>query len=317
MNAMMMNDARMRILTKDISSNLIRAQQEENKGKDFSIRNSLFDQAGYDSVLLAKLLIKADDPTEGSRYFLSAAYSYEKSGAINQAISCFRKIIDIGEGEFLDRAREGLSRVGSNDAFDINTKEGKIFALDFLIWKHYGLTTTDAKGLFLREFNQDLSNDSIRSYANVLKERNRVIIWGGPQGREYHIYPNIADLATREEHYGHESLFAGSIERRITEKFNINFRNLDYNKEFFILNGTIIPQMLLAVDMNAFVQNLKSFSKPSYSVKALGILKKSTDLEDSGYEATLNEEFDLIDANVLYDGETEETIYERKDIGGT
>jgi len=32
-----------------------------------------------------------------------------------------------------------------------------------------------------------------------------VTIWGGPQGRPYHIYPNVVDLATRKGHYGKET----------------------------------------------------------------------------------------------------------------
>lgn len=317
MNAILIDNARIKNLIKGVSSNLIRAQQEEEHGGDASLINSFLDKASFDSVLLAKFLIKENDLIESSRYFLSAAYSFEKSGAFNQAMACYNKIITIGEEEFLDYAKVGISQLDSikND-LDTSTKEGKIIALDFLIWKNYGLTTTSAQRSFLDEFNQEISSASIRSYAKILEERKRAIIWGGPQGREYHIYPNIADLATREEYYGQKSLFVGSIENRITERFNINFNNLKYNKELFILNGSIIPEMVLAVDMDAFVRNLAKFSRPPFAVKAFGELKKSTDFEENGYETTLEEELDLIDANILYDGQTEETIYERQEIGG-
>jgi hypothetical protein len=317
LSAIIMDDVRTKNLIKVVSSNLIRAQREEEYGKDVSLRDSFLDKAGFDSVLLAKILLQKNDFTESSRYFLSAAYSFEKSGALNQAMACYNKIINIGEGEFVDYAKVGISRLDSiKNNLDISTKEGKINALDFLIWKHYGLTTTSAQKSFLDEFNQEISSASIRSYAKILEERKRATIWGGPQGREYRIYPNIADLATREKYYGQKSLFVGSIENRITEKFNINFNNLNYNKELFILNGSIMPKMVLAVDMDAFVQNLEKFSKPPFAVKAFGELKKSTDFEENGYETTMEEELDLIDANILYDGQTEKTIYERQKIGG-
>lgn len=317
MNILLLDNVRITQLIKAVSSNLIRAQQEEKKDGDESLINSFLDKAGFDSVLLAKYFLKENDPVEGSRYLLSGAYSFEKSGAFNQALACYNKIINIGEEEFLDQATLGISRLDSieND-LDISTKEGKIIALDFLIWKNYGLTTTSAQKSISDEFNLEVSSASIRSYAKILEERKRAIIWGGPQGREYHIYPNIADLATREKYYGQKSLFVGSIENRITDQFNVNFNNLDYNKELFILNGSIVPKMVLAVDMDAFVQNLEKFSRPPFAVKAFGELKKSTDFGENGYETTLEEELDLVDANKLYDGQTEEAIYERQEIGG-
>lgn len=318
MNCMMIENGQIRNLIKEISSNLMRAQNEESNEKDTSLRNFYLDKAGYDSVFLAKLLLEINDAEEGSRYFLSAAYSYEKSGALNQSLACYNKILEIGREPFLSDAEDGMSRINSlkKRKLDISTKEGKIKALDFLIWEYYGLTTTDAKDYFLKEFMQEVSNESIRSYAKILEERKRVVIWGGPQGREYHIYPNIADLATRNQHYGKISLFAGLIQSRVTQQFKVKFENWDYNKELFTINSSIKPKMIMAVDMDAFVKNLKIFTTPNFSLKALGTLKKSTDLEDNGYKTTLPEELDLIDSNVLYNGITDETIYSRELCGG-
>lgn len=316
---MMLENAQMKNLVKAISSNLIRAQNEERNEKDSSLRNSFLDMAGYDSVFLAKLLLEINDSVESSRYFLSAAFSYEKSGALNQSLACFNKIKEIGEEAFITDAEEGISRINSikKEQLDITTREGKLSALDYLIWKHYGLTTTDAKSYMEKEFGQDLTNDSIRAHAKKLEERKRVIIWGGPQGREYHIYPNIADLATRSQHYGRTSLFAGSIQDRVTKEFRIRFENLDYNKEIFILNSSIKPKMIMAVDMNAFVKNLRVFTTPNFSLKALGVLRKSRDLENNGYKPMLSDELDLVDSDTLFNGLTDETIYNRATCGGT
>lgn len=308
-----MNDKEKRLI-KAVSSNLIRAQKEENK--DISQRNRYLEQASFDSVHLSQFLLETGNNIESSRYLFSAAHSYEKVEAFNQAMACYDKIIEIAHQDFLDQAQESLSSLygtihEKNNEIDLKTKDGKISAIDFLIWKHHGITTTKTIEYFAEEFDQVISPTSVRSYARELEERKRVIIWGGPQGREYHIYPNVADLATRKRHYGEKTIIAGSIESRITDNFLIDFENWQYNKEFFILNGNIIPKMVMAVDMKAFVQNLMKFTKPGFSVKALGKLENFTELAGNGYRTTLKEELDVIDSNVIFDGSTDGTIYER------
>lgn len=108
---MMLNniDDRARGLIKSISSNLIRAQSEENT--DITNRNRHLEKAGFGSVRLANLLFERGDFIESSRYLLSAANSYEAAEAFNQATACYDKIIEIGEQDFLDKGKEGLSRL--------------------------------------------------------------------------------------------------------------------------------------------------------------------------------------------------------------
>jgi len=304
-------DETMRKLIRTISSNFIRAQKEENG--DITNRNRYLEKASFDSIYLARLLSERGAIIESSRYLLSAAHSYEKAGAINYAIACYDKIIEIGETDFSNDAREGLSMLKRfrMDEIDLGTKEGKMAALDSLVWKHPGLTTTRALQYFSEEFDQELSPTSTRSYARELEERKRVTIWGGPQGWEYHIYPNVVDLATRKGHYGKETLVPGSVESRITEDFRIKFEKWNYNKEMFILNGTINPKVVMAIDMEGFAKNLKSFSEPGFRVSAVGILENFQDLAGDGYETNLKENLDVIDSNVLIDGNTAAIIYNR------
>jgi hypothetical protein len=322
------NNDQIRKLIKSISSNLIRAQKEESNRTDRTIRNNYLDKASADSVYLAKILLEMGELEECSKYFLSAAYSYEKVGACNQSMACYDKLLELGVDEFIDKAKDGLNRLASfkRDEIDITSKEGKINALDFLIWKYYGATTTKAKVYFSEEFDLEISTASIRSYAHELNERKRVIIWGGPQGREYHIYPNMADLATRTRHYGKSSLFEGSIESRITEEFNINFNRLSYNKELFIINEFIKPKMIMAVDVEGFVRNLNKFTENGFLIKAKGVLRRFTDLQSSGYELSsdvqandykihTNDKLDVIDSKILLDGLTGEVIYESATAG--
>ncbi|MFZ3060358.1 MAG: hypothetical protein WA102_11570 [Candidatus Methanoperedens sp.] len=312
-------DDQERGLIKTISSNLVRAQKEEKK--ELTDRNRYLEKAGFDSVRLAHLLFEKENRIEGSRYLLSAAHSYEAAEAFIQATACYDKIIELGEPDFLNRAIEGSSRLNEikkdkKDKIDSSTREGKIAILDFLVWKHHAIKTTEAIEYFSKEFDQDVSTTSVRAYAHELEDRRRVIIWGGPQGREYHIYPNIADLATREKYYGVETLFAGSIESRITENFKINFENWYFNKELFILNETVVPKMVMTVDMEAFVQNIVKFASPGFSVKAFGTLEKFSNLADNGYEADLNKKLDVINSRALIDSFNDETIYQRENYTG-
>lgn len=309
----LMND-QIRGLVKSISSNLIRAQREEQTSTpDIANKDLYLDKASSDSVYLAKMLFEMEDYNGSSRYFLSAANSYESAQAISQSIACYEKIIEIGISEFIDEARDGLSRVNNLRIRNINlsTKEDRIKALDLLVWEHLGLSTTSAIKLFLDEFGLDVSATSIIAYSHELDKRKRITLWGGPQGREYHMYPNIADLATRKQYYGKQYMFKGYIENRITENFNINYKNLDYNKELFVLNGSIKPKMIVAIDEDAFVRNIEKFVLPKFLIKAFGTLKRFADLTDNGYEASLGEELDVIDSNKLVDGENNQYIYER------
>jgi len=307
-------DNQTRGLIKAISSNLVRAQQEEKN--DLTNRNRYLEKAGFDSVRLAHILFEKGNRIESSRYLLSAANSYEAAEAYNQSTACYDKIIKIGEQDFLNKAKEGLSRLRDakkdpKDKIDSSTREGKIAYLDFLVWKYHSIRTTQAIDYFAKEFGQNVSKDSVRSYAHELEERKRVIIWGGPQGREYKIYPNIADLASREKYYGVDTLFVGSIESRITN-FKIKFENWYFNKELFILNGTVVPKMVMVVDMEAFVKNIVKFASPDFKVKAFGTLEKFSNLADNGYETQLDEKLDVINSKALIDRITDATLYERE-----
>ncbi len=308
-------DNQSRGLIKAISSNLVRAQQEEKN--DLTNRNRYLEKAGFDSVRLAHILFEKENRIESSRYLLSAANSYEAAEAYNQSTACYDKIIEIGEQDFSNKANEGLSRLrdakkDKKDKIDPSTREAKIAYLDSLVWKYHSIRTTQAIEYFADEFGQKVSTDSVRSYAHELEERKRVIIWGGPQGREYNIYPNIADLASRERYYGVDTLFVGSIESRITTNFQIKFENWYFNKELFILNGTVVPKMVMAVDMEAFVKNIKQFASPEFSVKAFGTLEKFSNLADNGYETQSNEKLDVINSKALIDRNTDATLYERE-----
>ena len=317
-----------RILIKSVTSNLLRAQREEHNTTDRTARNYFLDKASADSVYLAKLLLEIGDHRESSRYFLSAAHSYERAAAFIQSKACYDKLLEIGVEEFIEKAKSGLDNLDSlrKDVLDFTTKEGKISALDFLIWKHNWATTTKAKLYLYEEFGLDISTESIRLYANELKKRKRVVIWGGPQGREYHIYPNMADLATRAHHYGKKSLFEGSIESRITDKFTVDFNRLNYNKEMFILNERIKPKMIMVVDEEGFVRNLDKFAANGYPMIAKGVLRKFSYLQDNGNKIQINSKYngqrtlsndmlDVIDSEVLADGHTGEVIYEKETAG--
>lgn len=322
------NFDKINILIKSVTSNLLRAQREEHNVKDRTERNYFLDKASADSVYLAKLLLENGDNQESSRYFLSAAYSYERAGAFVQSKACYDRLLEIGVPEYIEKAKKGLISLSSlkKDDLDLTSKEGKITALDFLIWKHNWATTTKAKAYLYEEFGLDISTGSIRLYANELKERRRVVIWGGPQGREYHIFPNMADLATRAQHYGKRSLFEGSIESRITDDFAIDFNKLIYNKEMFILNERIKPKMIMVVDEEGFVQNLDKFTANGYPMIAKGVLRQFSYLKDNGTEIQDNSNYnghrttrkdmlDVLDSEVLADGNTGEVIYEKETTG--
>lgn len=317
------NSDRINILIKSITSNLLRAQRAEHNVKDRTERNYFLDKASADSVYLAKLLLETGDYRESSRYFLSAAHSYERAGAFIQSKACYDKLLEIAIPEFIEKAKKGLINLNSvkKDDLDLTSKEGKINALDILIWRHNWATTTKVKEYLYEEFGLDISTGSIRLYANELKERKRVVIWGGPQGREYHIYPNMADLATRTQHYGKKSLFEGLIESRITDDFTVDFNKLNYNKEIFILNERIKPKMIIVVDEEGFVRNLDKFATNGYPMIAKGVLRQFSYLKDNGNEIQKNSNFsnqknpqnemlDVLDSEVLADGHTGEVIYE-------
>lgn len=121
-------DIQTRELIKAISSNLVRAQQEENN--DLTNRNRYLEKAGFESIRLAHLFLERGNHIESSRYFLSAANSYEAAEAFNRATACYDKIIEIGD-HFINKAQEGLYRLNyikkdETDKIDLSTKEGKI-----------------------------------------------------------------------------------------------------------------------------------------------------------------------------------------------
>ena len=297
-------------LVKAISSNLIRAQMEEKS--DLKLRNKYLEAAGSDSISLGRLLFELDEKVESSRYYLSAGRSFEESGAINRSRTCYEKIIEIGVDNFIDKAKEGLERFENlKQRVDVNTKEGRLTGLDYIVWKYKGLNTLEAVEYMKRDFGLDLSTSTIRAYARELEDRERVAIWGGPQGRLYHIYPNLANLATRKDYYGVETAISGSIEERVTHNFKIQFQNWSYNKEIFVINGTIFPKMLMTVDMNAYVKNLDKLTKKGYTLKAVGTLQKFQSLAGNGYEIIQSSYQDVFDSKILIDSITGEPIYSR------
>lgn len=295
-------------LVKAISSNLIRAQMEEKM--DLNLRNKYLESAGSDSISIGRLLLEFDN-VESSKYFLSAGHSFEESGAINRSRTCYEKVIEIGVGDFIDRAREGLERLDRvNQHVDLDTKEGRLAGLDYIVWKYKGLNTLEAVEYLKNDLGLELSTNTIRNYARELEARDRVAIWGGPQGRIYHIYPNLANLATRKGYYDVETAISGTIEKRVTPFFEIQFQNWSYNKEIFVVNGTMSPELLMTVDMNAYIKNLDKLKK-GYAIKAVGTLQKFQSLASNGYEITQSQYQDVFDSKILIDRITGEPIYNR------
>jgi hypothetical protein len=304
-------------LVKTISSNLIGAQREEKR--DLNFRNKYLEAAGSDSILLGSLLLDFDK-VESSKYFLSAGRSFEESGAIDRSKTCYEKVIEIGVDDIIDKAREGLKRLerlNQRIDLDLNTKEGRLLGLDYIVWKYKGLNTLEAFEYLKRDFGLELSTGTIRSYARELEARNRVAIWGGPQGRIYHIYPNLANLATRKGYYGIETAISGSIEERITPSFRIQFQNWSYNKEIFVVNGTKFPKVLMTVDMNAYIKNLDKLSKKGYAIKAVGTFQEVQSLKSNGYEIIQSPYQDFFDSRILIDRITGKQIYNRNISGAS
>jgi len=300
-------------LVKAISSNLIRAQMEEKR--DLNLRNKYLESAGSDSIILGRLLLEFDN-VESSKYFLSAGRSFEESGAINRSRTCYEKVIEIGVADFIDKAMAGLERLdGVNQHIDLNTKEGRLTGLEYIVWKYKGLNTLEAAEYLKRDLGLERSTNTIRNYARELEARNRVAIWGGPQGRLYHIYPNLAYAATRKSYYGVETTISGSIEERFTPHFEIQLKNWSYNKEIFVVNGNRYQNILMAVDMNAYIKNLDRFSKKGYSIKALGSFQQFQSLASNGYEIIQSPYQDFFDSKALIDSITGKPIYNRNTGG--
>lgn len=310
----LVKNAEIKRLVKAVSSNLVRAQMEEKM--DLNLRNKYLELAGSDSISLGRLLLGVDK-VETSKYFLSAGRSFEESGAINSSRTCYEKVIEIEVGDFIDKAKEGLKRLDRvNQHIDLNTKEGRLAGLEYVVWKYKGLNTLEAVEYLKKDLGLELGRATIRNYARELEARNRVAIWGGPQGRLYHIYPNLAYVATRKSYYGVETTISGSIEERVTRSyFKIQLKNWSYNKEIFVVNGNRFQNNLLAVDMNAYIKNLDRFSKKGYSIKALGSFQQFQSLASNGYEIIRSPYQDFFDSKALIDSITGKPIYNRN-IGG-
>ena len=103
-------NAEIKRLVKAVSSILIRAQMEEKM--DLQLRNKYLESTGSDSIILGRLLLVVDK-VESSKYFLSAGRSFEESGAINRSRTCYEKVIEIGLGDSINKAKEGLERLDS------------------------------------------------------------------------------------------------------------------------------------------------------------------------------------------------------------
>jgi len=293
---------------KAISSNLIRAQMEEK----MVLRNKYLESAGSDSIALGRLLLDVDN-VESSKYFLSGGRSFEESGAITCSRTCYEKVIEIGVGDFIDKAKAGLERLDSvTQHIDLNTKEGRLTGLEYIVWNYKGLNTLQAVLYLKNDLGLERSRSTIRNYARELEARKRVAIWGGPQGRLYHIYPNLAFVATRKSYYGVETTIRGLIEERVTSSyFKIQLKNWSYNKEIFVVNGNRSQNHLMAVDMNAYIKNLDRFSKRGYSIKALGSFQPFQSLASKGYELIQSPYHDFFDSKALIDSRTGKPIYNR------
>ena len=293
-----------------ITTNLIHAQSEE--GKDVVTRNRYLSWAGLDSLKLAKRFISEKENREAAKYLLSAAYSYHEFGALYQSRMCFKMILDLGVDEFTDNAKEGLEKVNKlfNNLSISEQKEANITLLDYLVWEHRALNTLNAEEYF-KEYGVDITTSTVRNYARELEKRNKVVIWGGPQGRVYKIYPNISELTSKIDYYGYETMIPGAIQERITDKFCIKFENWRNNQELFILNGSNKPKIIMAIDMDAFTEHIKVFSKPGFSVKALGTLENFDQFIEKGYAQNFNEKLDILDSKIIIDAKTNEAIYNR------
>jgi len=310
-------------IVRNISSDLIRAQRQENK--DLKKKNQYLERAANESVKIANYYLKNNNHKKSIEYFLTAANSYEKSNALFQSKSCYKKLLDIyneDKTEFYDyyeKSKEGLSRIKKIieedflDFFNLEKKEGRVSATDFLIWKNNGTDTNELVDQYEKNFHRSINDGTIRNYSRELENRKRVIIWGGPQGRPYHIYPNLMNLATRKDHYNNKTLIEGVMQNRLTNKFEINSNKWYSNKEIFEVNG-VNPSLLLTVDMDAFVRNIDKF-REGLQVKAYGELNKPSELSEIGY-TTNNNQFDILDSQLLIDYDTGEKIYGEINVGG-
>lgn len=309
----LVKNAEIKRLVKAVSSNLIRAQMEEKM--DLHLRNKYLESAGSDSIILGRLLLEFDN-VESSKYFLSAGHSFEESGAIGRSKTCYEKIIEIEVGDFIDKAKEGLERLDRiNQHIDLNTKEGRLTGLEYVVWKYRGLNTLEAVEYLKKDLGLELGRGTIRNYARELEARKRVAIWGGPQGRLYHIYPNLAYVATRKKYYGEEITISGLIEKRVTRSyFKIQLKNWSCNKEIFVVNGNRFQNNLLAVDMNAYIKNLDKLKK-GYAIKALGSFQEFRSLASNGYEIIQSPYQDFFDSKALIDNSTGKPIYNRNTGG--
>ena len=225
--------------------------------------------------------------------------------------------VKVGIDDFIDKAKEGLERLDRvNQHIDLNTKEGRLSGLEYIVWKYKGLNTLEAVVYLKKDLGLELSRSTIRNYARELEARNRVAIWGGPQGRLYHIYPNLAYVATRKSYYGVETTISGLIEERVTlSSFKIQLKNWTYNKEIFVVNGNRFQNILMAVDMNAYIKNLDRLSKKGYALKALGSFQQFQSLAANGYEIIQLPYQDFFDSKALIDSITGKPIYNRNTGG--
>jgi len=308
-----------------ISSNLIRAQREESKNN--IKKNQYLEKAANDSVKLANMYLQDNSYKKCIEYFLTAAKSYEKSKGYFQSKSCYKKLVSIYKNlyknnyyNYYDKSLEGLSRVKRvihndfKERFNLEEREERISATNFLIWKNNGVKTNDLKIQYENNFNTSINIGTIRNYSEELENRNAVVIWGGPQGRPFRIYPNLMNLATRVDHYNESTLIEGTVQKRLTKEFSINTDRWNFNKEIFELNGKVVPSILVTVDMNAYVNNIDRFSR-GLQLKAIGKLNKTSQLSKMGYDSK-KYTFDVLDSNILIDDKTGEKIYDRPGFGG-
>ncbi len=300
-----------RNLVKKISSYLMRAKMEENR--NINLRNKYLEIAGIFSIKLGNFLLIEGEKIESSRYLLSAGDSFMESQAFQQSKSCFNKVIEIGISQFIDEAKEKLSLLPTKNYTDFNfeEKEDRLHALDDLIWTINGLDTLGAMHKMQELIGIELTKTTIRNYARELEERGRIVIWGGPQGRIYHMYPNIVDLPLRHDTYGTTTIIGGSLEERMTNNFTIDFQTWNYNREIFIINGSITPKMLITIDMDGFLEHIDKLNRPHYPLKAVGTIESSSQLKKMGYQYNMNKFNDVFTSTILIDNDTGGTLYQR------
>jgi len=206
------------------------------------------------------------------------------------------------------------------DNLDTSKKEGRLTLLNVLVWKHQALNTKTAREKLSTEIGEEISLSTALNYAKELGRLRRIELWGGPQGRLYHMYPNLSLIADRSEHYGKEVSFDGVFSRRITQNFRINPRNLTTFQEMFVFNGSVNPEIFTTVDYQPFLNRMPLFLGGQFRVRVVGRLYPYKDAARMGFEPvqggpeTLEQGYDILFTEKIIDVVNNSVIYQSKDF---